>query len=57
MKLKTNLAHPDFGCVSLRKYKDSEIQLRQINDRIFITPEQATELIVLLQEIVKGETK
>ena len=53
MKLETNLTHPDFGCVCLRKYEDNEIQLKQINDRIFITPEQATEIITLLQEILK----
>ena len=55
MKFKTETKHPNFGGVCGTQYRDGEIVLIQLNDRIFITPKQALELVEILQNIINKE--
>lgn len=55
MKFKTENKHLNFGEVRVTQYRDGEIALLQLNDRIFITPKQALELVEILQEAIKQE--
>lgn len=62
MNTKTNNKHPDFGVVHVGNFrKDSPyfyggtLKLRQLNERIDITLEQAVELVEILQEAIKQE--
>lgn len=55
MKFKTENKHLNFGEVYGTQYRDGEIVLIQLNDRIFITPKQAVELVEILQEAIKQE--
>ena len=55
MKFKTENKHLNFGEVRVTQYGDGEIALLQLNDRIFITPKQAFELVEILQEAIKQE--
>ena len=55
MKFKTENKHLNFGEVRVTQYRDGEIALLQLNDRIFITPKQALELVEILQKIINKE--
>lgn len=55
MKFKTENKHLNFGEVYGTQYRDGEIVLIQLNDRIFITPKQALELVEILQNIINKE--
>ena len=55
MKFKTETKHPNFGKVYVTQYRDGEIALIQLNDRIFITPKQVLELVEILQNIINKE--
>jgi len=55
MKFKTEAEHANFGEVCGTQYGDGEIILRQHTDRICLTPQQALELVEILQKIVNKE--
>ena len=57
MKFKTENKHLNFGEVHVTRYRDGEIALIQLNDRIFITPKQALELVEILQKIINKEKR
>ena len=55
IKRQTEYAHPDFGVIVVRGYKDREVCIKQINDRLYLTPNQVVELRDILDELIAQE--